>query len=354
MCHAKGHHQGIGKVKRSHLIGALIGIVFVGTIPLFIRDEYTLGFLVLAGIVSLVVTGLNMLVGHAGQLSLGHGGFYAIGAYVSTLLTIKFGFTPLPALIIAAIVTGLVALVLGIPLLKMLTQFHLAVATLIFVMLINALLIVGGPWTGGFTGIQGQPPFSVGPILFEGDVANYYLVWGVVFLGILFAAGLSNSQAGRILRAIQGDETGAQSLGIDVAWEKVKVFVLSAIYASVAGTLLAHYTGSVTPAQFGVGPSLEFMVMVFLGGKGSVIGGVVGGSFIKLLPQVTEFMKNYRLLVDGLILTSVLLFVPQGIVGLFRKIWDRRSGGQSPAEETSLNGDGGHPPVASEPVGGQP
>ncbi|HUL21791.1 MAG TPA: branched-chain amino acid ABC transporter permease [Thermodesulfobacteriota bacterium] len=324
-------------MKRSHLLGALIGIVFVAALPFFIKDEYTLGFLVLAGIVSLIVTGLNMLVGHAGQLSLGHGGFYAIGAYASTILTIRFGFTPFPALIVAAIATGLVALLLGIPLLKMLTQFHLAVATLIFVMLINAILIVGGGWTGGFTGIQGQPPFSIGPIVFEGDVANYYLVWGVVFLGILFAAGLSNSQAGRVLRAIQGDETGAQSLGIDVAWEKVKVFVISAIYASVAGSLLAHYTGSVTPAQFGVGPSLEFMVMVFLGGRGSVIGGVVGGTFIKLLPQVTEFMKNYRLLVDGLILTGVLLFVPQGIVGLFKKIWDRRPGGKSPEEAASLS-----------------
>ena len=340
-------------MKRSHLFGVLIGIAFVGVIPIFIRDEYTLGFLVLAGIVSLVVTGLNMLVGHAGQLSLGHGGFYAIGAYVSTILTIKFGLTPFPALIAAALVTGLVALILGIPLLKTLTQFHLAVATLIFVMLINAVLIVGGAWTGGFTGIQGQPPFSIGPIVFEGDVANYYLVWGVVFLGVLFAAGLSNSQAGRVLRAIQGDETGAQSLGIDVAWEKIKVFVISAIYASVAGSLLAHYTGSVTPAQFGVGTSLEFMVMVFLGGKGSVIGGVVGGPFIKLLPQFTEFMKNYRLLADGLILTGVLLFVPQGIVGLIKKGWDRVFGDELSQETSPWKPEGSNPTPAQETAGGK-
>jgi branched-chain amino acid transport system permease protein len=340
-------------VKRSHLFGVLIGIAFVGVIPIFIRDEYTLGFLVLAGIVSLVVTGLNMLVGHAGQLSLGHGGFYASGAYVSTILTIKFGLTPFPALIAAALVTGLVALILGIPLLKTLTQFHLAVATLIFVMLINAVLIVGGAWTGGFTGIQGQPPFSIGPIVFEGDVANYYLVWGVVFLGVLFAAGLSNSQAGRVLRAIQGDETGAQSLGIDVAWEKIKVFVISAIYASVAGSLLAHYTGSVTPAQFGVGTSLEFMVMVFLGGKGSVIGGVVGGPFIKLLPQFTEFMKNYRLLADGLILTGVLLFVPQGIVGLIKKGWDRVFGDELSQETSPWKPEGSNPTPAQETAGGK-
>ena len=340
-------------MKRSHLIGALIGIAFVGIIPIFIRDEYTLGFLVLAGVVSLVVTGLSMLVGHAGQLSLGHGGFYAIGAYVSTILTIRLGFTPFPALIFAAVITGLIALILGFPLLKTLTQFHLAVATLIFVMLINAILIVGGAWTGGFTGIQGQPPFSIGPIVFEGDVANYYLVWGVVFLGILFAAGLSNSQAGRVLRAIQGDETGAQSLGIDVAWEKVKVFVISAIYASVAGSLLAYYTGSVTPAQFGVGTSLEFMVMVFLGGKGSVLGGAVGGTFIKLLPQFTEFMKNYRLLVDGLILTVVLLFVPQGIVGLIKNGWGRVFGNELSQETSPLKPEGSNPTLRQERAGDQ-
>jgi branched-chain amino acid transport system permease protein len=340
-------------VKRSHLVGALTGIAFVGLVPIFIRDEYTLGFLVLAGIVSLVVIGLNMLVGYAGQLSLGHGGFYAIGAYVSTILTIRFGFTPLSALIAAAMVTGLVALLLGFPLLKTLTQFHLAVATLIFVMFINAVLIVGGGWTGGFTGIQGQPPFRIGPIIFEGDVANYYLVWGVVFLGILFGAGLSNSQAGRILRAIQGDETGARSLGIDVAWEKVKVFVISAIYASVAGSLLAYYTGSVTPAQFGVGTSLEFMVMVFLGGKGSVLGGVVGGTFIKLLPQLTEFMKNYRLLADGLILTIVLLFVPQGMVGLIKKGWDRVSGNELFQETSASKPGASNPTPLQERAGGQ-
>ena len=309
-------------MKRRHAVGALIGIALVAIVPLFVRDEYSLGFLVLAGVVSLVVTGLSMLVGHAGQLSLGHGGFYALGAYGSTILTVRFGVSPLLAMIAAAVVTGLIALVLGMNLLRALTQFHLAVATLIFVMLVNAVLVVGGNWTGGFTGIQGQPPFSIGPIVFRGDVANYYLVWGFVLLGVLFAAGLTKSQAGRILRAIQGDEMGAQSLGIDVAWEKVKVFVISAVYASVAGSLLAHYTGSVTPAQFGVGTSLEFMTMVFLGGKGSVIGAVIGGTFIKLLPQFTEFMKDYRLLVDGLILTGVLLFVPRGVVGLVQDAWE--------------------------------
>lgn len=321
-------------MKLSYLVGTIVVIAVIGITPVFVRDEYTLGFLVLAGIVSIVVTGLNMLVGYAGQLSLGHGGFYAIGAYVSTILTVWFGLAPLPALIVAAGVTALIALILGIPLLRTLTQFHLAVATLIFDMLVNAVLIVGGSWTGGFTGIQGQPSFSIGPIVFSGDVSNYYLVWAIAFLGVLFAAGLSHSQAGRVLRAIQGDETGAQSLGIDVAWEKVKVFVISAIYASVAGSLLAYYTHSVTPAQFGVSTSLEFMTMVFLGGKGYVIGGVVGGSFIKLLPQITEFMKNYRLLADGVILTGVLLFMPRGITGLIDSGWERLFKGR-PAAKTS-------------------
>ena len=310
-------------MKRRYLVGGLIGVAAVGVVPIFVRDEYTLGFLVLAGIVSIVVTGLSLLVGHAGQLSLGHGGFYGLGAYLSTILTVRLHLPPLIALIAAALITALIAFGLGIPLLRALTQFHLAVATLIFVMLVNAVLIVGGEYTGGFTGIQGQPPFSIGPLVFQGDVPNYYLVWGVVLLGVIFAASLTKSQAGRVLRAIQGDEMGAQSLGIDVAWEKVKVFVISAVYASVAGSLLAHYTQSVTPAQFGVSTSLEFMTMVFLGGKGSVIGAVIGGTFIKLLPQMTEFMKDYRMLVDGVILTGVLLFVPQGVVGLIVSGWQR-------------------------------
>lgn len=310
-------------MKGVHFLGSAIGVAAIAAVPLFVRDEYSLGFLVLAGIVSLLVTGLSLLVGHAGQLSLGHGGFYALGAYLSTILTLRLHMPPLVALVAAAVVTALIALGLGIPLLRALTQFHLAVATLIFGMLVNAVLIVGGEYTGGFTGIQGQPPFSIGPLVFQGDVANYYLVWGVVLLGVIFAVGLTRSQAGCVLRAIQGDEMGAQSLGIDVAWEKVKVFVVSAVYASVAGSLLAHYTQSVTPAQFGVGNSLEFMTMVFLGGKGSVIGAVIGGTFIRLLPQFTEFMKDYRLLVDGVILTGVLLFVPQGVVGLIAGGWQR-------------------------------
>ena len=140
-------------MKLSHLIGAALAIVFVGLLPLIITDEYTLGFLVLAAIVSLIVTGMNLLVGWAGQLSLGHGGFYAIGAYVSTILTVRLHLDPLLALILAAVVTGIVALVLGVPLLRALTHFQLAVATLLFVMLVNAILQVGGDWTGGFTGI---------------------------------------------------------------------------------------------------------------------------------------------------------------------------------------------------------
>jgi branched-chain amino acid transport system permease protein len=319
-------------------------------IPLFVTDQYSLGFLVLAGNVSLVVTGLSLLVGYAGQLSLGHGGFYAIGAYVSTILTVRYHLDPFVALILAAAATGLVALALGIPMLKALTHFHLAVATLIFVLLVNAILMVGDEWTGGFTGIQGQPSFAIGPLVFSGVVANYYLIWGVVLLGVLFAAGFGNSQSGRILRAIQGDEMGAQSLGIDVAWEKVKIFVLSAVYASIAGSLLGYYTHSVTPSQYDVGGSLEFMTMVFLGGKGSVIGGAVGGTFLKLLPQFTEFMKDYRLLVNGVILTCVLLFAPQGIVGLIRSGWEMlsRTGlfGSSPAKASKS-------PVAAETAGGQ-
>ncbi len=328
------------------------GVVLIGIVPLFITDGYTLGFLVLAGIVSLVAVGLGMLVGYAGQLSLGHGGFFAIGAYTSTILTVRLGLPPFPAMIAAAVVTGLVALVIGVPILRALTFFHLAVATLIFVMLINAILLVGDQWTGGFTGIQGQPPFSIGPIAFTGDVANYYLVWAFTILGAILAVGLGSSQAGRVLRAIQGDEMGAQSLGIDVAWEKVKIFIVSAVYASVAGSLLVHYTGSVTPSQFDVGASLELMTMVFLGGKGSVVGAIAGASFLKLLPQVTEFMKDYRLLANGLILTAVLMFAPQGIVGLIRNGIDRLERGRA-SRGASAGSNAARPPAVAETAGGK-
>ncbi|NTW05102.1 MAG: branched-chain amino acid ABC transporter permease [Peptococcaceae bacterium] len=298
-------------------------IAIVILIALLIPNPYYLGNFVIIGIFTIVVVGLCLLMGYTGQVSLGHAAFYGLGAYSSALLTAKVGFTPLLAMVIAAVITGIVAFLIGIATLR-LKEHYLALATLgsgiiIYIFFNEQVNITGGP--SGFSGI---PYFSFGSWQFDTERSYYFLVWSFVLLAIIFARNIVSSRIGRALRAIHTSEIAATCMGIPAFQYKVQIFVISAIYASIAGSLYAHYITFMSPSPFGFQASVEFVLMAAIGGLASIWGPLFGVTAVLFL---TEFLKTvvpeimpsaggeYEIIFFGLILVIVMIFMPEGLVG---------------------------------------
>ena len=281
--------------------------------PLLQSNPYHLGLSNLIAIYAMVVLGLNLFIGYAGQISLGHAAFFAIGAYGSGIGTATLGGPAWPVMIAAALTAALVALAVGVPALK-LSGHYLAMATLGFNIVIYTILVQWDAVTGGPSGFAGIPYLSLGGVVFDNEVAFHYLVWTFAMLSLLLCLNLVRSGVGRGLAALAEDETAAAALGVDTRRAKVKVFVLSAVLASLAGSLFAHCYAFVSPDSFNIFVSVDFVIMVVVGGMGSVWGTLFGTALITLLPEWIEALEAFKDVVHGLILVLILLFLPQGLV----------------------------------------
>lgn len=302
----------------------------VALLPPVLPSKYYVSVLVLAGIFAMLALGLNLVMGYTGQVSLGHAGFYGLGAYASGVLTTKYGFNPwlamLAALFICAITSGLI----GAAALR-LQGYYLSMATLGFGIILYILFVELAWLTGGPSGLTGIPEFRIGAFKIASDIPYYYLVWTIVGLMLLFAFHLVDSRVGRSLRAIQGDETAAALVGVNTWATKVQIFVVGACMASLAGSLYAHYVTVLTPETFGFMLSIEIVVMVIVGGSGSIWGGLLGAILLTLLPEYLRVMKDYDVLIYGAIVILVVMFLPRGIGGgiehrLRQRVLARRAG----------------------------
>jgi branched-chain amino acid transport system permease protein len=295
--------------------------------PLAMRNPYNLSILNLIALYVIVVLGLNLFIGFAGQISLGHAAFFGLGAYGSAILTATYGFPAWPAMGLTALAMALVALVLGVPTLR-LTGHYLAMATLGFNYVVDSIFVQWDTLTGGPSGLSGVPPLSIGGLTFDSDLKFHYLVWTFALVALTLCLNLVRSGVGRGLAALAADEVAAASLGVDVRRQKIGVFVLSAVLASVAGSLYAHYFGYVNPDAFSIFKSLDLVIMVVVGGLGSVWGTLFGAAFITILPNFLGFLETYTDIIHGVILVVILLFLPQGfvsgLVDIIRIRWARR------------------------------
>jgi branched-chain amino acid transport system permease protein len=307
--------RGFLKIRSYAGLLTLAGVIVV--FPLIISNPYYLNVVNIIGLNTLIVVGLNLLIGYAGQISLGHAAFYGLGAYLSGILTVTFGLSPWAAMIAAMIVTGLVAVVIGVPTLK-LHGHYLVMATLGFNIIINIIIIQWDTMTGGPSGFPGIPSLKIGSLIFDSDRKMYYLIWLFTFIGIVLALNLVHSRVGRGLRALHGSETAAGSLGVKTEIYKVKVFVLSALYASLAGSLYAHYLTFISPNTFDIFFSVELVTMVIVGGMGSIWGTLFGTLFITPLPNILYFFDEYKDIFYGLILTLILISLPEGMIVALR------------------------------------
>ena len=298
---------------RGNVLTFSLFLILIGLLPLVSGGPYVMTVGIFSGINALVAIGLCVLMGYAGQVSLGQAGFYGIGAYVSAVVSLKLGVPVLVSITAAMIVSAFAALILSLPALK-LKGHYLAVATLGFGEIINVILNEWGP--GGPSGFGDIPHFSLFGYSFVSPESYFYLVWGNVAAVMLFCLNLMHSRTGRALKAIHGSELASNAMGLDVAMIKVKVFVLSAVCASLAGGLYAHYVSFISPSSFSLFYSILVLMMVVVGGITNLWGAVVGSVAITILPELLRKFEEFDVLVYGLILTLALLFFRRGLVPL--------------------------------------
>jgi branched-chain amino acid transport system permease protein len=299
-----------------HLVAGRYAVVFViaaivVVLPLLLPSFY-LRLATLVFIIALAVLGLNLLMGFAGQVSLGHAGFFGIGAYAVAVGPTHLGIPAWAALPAGAALAGLLAFAVGRPILK-LKGHYLAVATLGLGLLIGMVFTNEARWTGG---PDGMPVARL--VLFGWTVRgaqSWYWISGVTLaLGAMIAINLIDSPTGRAFRAIHDSEVAATVLGIDVARYKLIVFILSAVYAAIAGGYLALFDGLVTPITAGFLRSIEFVTMAVLGGLGSILGSIVGAAVLVVLPQVLTVFHDYEHIALGLIMIVFMIFLRAGVV----------------------------------------
>lgn len=288
-------------------------VVLVTIFPFMVSDSYNLTIGVFAGTNALLALGLCILMGFAGQASLGQAGFYGIGAYVSAILSMKFGLPVALSMVAAAAVSGIAAILIAVPALR-LRGHYLAVATLGFGEIVYVILNELGP--GGPSGFGDIPHLSLFGFVFDTAVSNFYLVWGFVILVIIFSFNLVNSRIGRAMKSIHDSEVASNAMGLDVASLKIKVFILSAIYASFAGSFYGHFITFLSPSTFSLFQSILVLMMVIFGGASNLWGAVVGAIIITILPEALRRFDELDVLIYGIILTLSLLFMRKGLVPL--------------------------------------
>ncbi|MHB9072881.1 MAG: branched-chain amino acid ABC transporter permease [Desulfobaccales bacterium] len=296
-------------------------------------DDYYYTLLNFIGIYTLLVVGLNLLLGYAGQISLGHAAFFGLGAYTSGILTATYGVNPWLALVAGLVVSGTAAYLIGIPALK-LKGYYLAMATLGFGIIIYIFLNEAQGLTGGPSGLHGIPSLALGGFALDTPRRLYLLIW--IILGVILAlsANLMNSRTGRAIRALHDSEAGAESLGVDTFRMKLKVFVWSALYASLAGSLYAHTLNFIAPSSFGFMFSIKLVTMVVLGGMASIWGSLLGAGVLTVLPEMLTVFHDFEAVIFGAILMVVMIFLPRGLVRGILDLYEfrryKREGGHFP------------------------
>jgi len=281
-------------------------------LPLVLRNNYYYEVAILVGLNAIVCVGLNLLIGYAGQISLGHAGFFGLGAYGSAILTARYGWPPAAAMLAATAGVAALAYLIGRPILR-LRGHYLAMATLGMGIIISIVIATEDRLTGGPDGMQ-VPALALAGFALAGERTWYWVIGTLLVVSVWLAQNLIESPIGRALRALHTSEIGAEVAGIDCARHKVRVFVISAVYAALAGSLAAHYAGFITPSKVTFFHSIELVTMVVFGGMASTFGAVVGAAVLTTLPQALTVFKEFEMVVFGAVMMLTMIFMPKGLV----------------------------------------
>lgn len=313
-------------------LGLLLAVV-----PLW-TSSFITSLFILSGIYVMAATGMTLIMGYGGIVTLCQAAFWGMGAYTSGILTASYGVAPLLALLVGMVVTGGMAALLGLITIN-LHGHLLSLATLGFGIVFHIFLLEQSEWTGGPSGLVGIPSFQVWGVELSSERGWFYLVWLVAIGTILLVRNLVNSAWGRTLQAVHASSAAAEAMGVHVGRYRWQAFIISAVLASLSGSLYAHYMTFISPDLFTFEQSMRYVLMAVVGGLTSVWGGLVGSVVVMSL---TEVLREYTPLLlsessagavetifFGGLLVVMMIFLPQGIVGgintLIRK-WKQNDG----------------------------
>ncbi len=309
------------------IIAAFIALLPVWAVPLAKPLHLNIvATMQMVGIFTIAAVGLNLLIGYAGQISLGHSAFFGVGAYTSAILAVRAHFPVWLAIIMAIIASAIIGLLVA-PILR-LKGHYLAMATLGLGLIAFVFMQEMTGLTGGNVGIRDIPGLSIPGLRIASDKGEYYMIWIIALIILALCANLVSSRTGRAIRALHQSDVAASAMGINVSWEKIKVFMFSAALGGLAGGLYAHLQGYIDPNLFYITLSIELVAMVVIGGMESIWGAVAGAGLLTFLPKIVEAVPrwfgqgvpswvanygNYQGIVFGLVLILTMIFMPSGI-----------------------------------------
>jgi branched-chain amino acid transport system permease protein len=301
-------------------VAPVLVLVVLAILPLV--DPGSATFLIPVGVFFLVVLGLDVFLGHAGQVSLGQTLFMGLGAYGVGILALRWHVPTVVGVLVMAVVSAAVAYLLGRPFLR-LRGYYLSLATLGLAVIAYSLANGLDSLTGGPSGLVGIPPLTIGSYAFITDQSNYYVLLMLGALAAWFVSGVTRSRTGRALAAIAGDHHAAAMLGVDPARYKTRAFVLAAVFASIGGSIYACYSQFVSPDFIAVTVAFNLVVMLALGGSRSIAGPLLGALLLQALPQAGQSIARYEPLIAGVVLVLVITYLPDGLWGGLRAVVSR-------------------------------
>ncbi|MBW5435743.1 branched-chain amino acid ABC transporter permease [Bradyrhizobium canariense] len=315
-------------MKASRSLVILLSIAVCVALPPFLPRHFV-DLLVFAGIYTVAGLGVGLLLGQCGIANLGQIVFYAIGAYATAYLTVYVQAPAMVGFVVGMLISAALALTIGWPILR-LTGYFLALATLAMGIVANALFFEWDWLTGGTLGIGGIPKLQIFSFVLDTPLRFYYLVLGVVAICLLLAHNLIRSRTGLALRAMRDSQDAAISLAVNPRALRTRIFILSALLGSVAGSLFAHYGGFANVQSFGIEKSINFLLIPVLGGATSLIGVVVGALFIAVVPELLSQFGGLHQILFGVALIGVVVLMPAGLTGALAEVWRRSAEGARP------------------------
>jgi len=297
------------------VLGGLLPIIFNG-------NEYLILIFCTIGITAISVSGLDILFGYSGQISLGHAAFYAIGAYTSAILSRNIGLSVWISILMGALLATIIAILLAIPTVKLVHHF-LALVTISFGQVVYLFVSNVDKLTGGYEGMNFIPPPQMGSFIFSTNISYFYIIYSSLLIFIIIKDRIVKSRIGRAFISIRENSYAASGSGVNVRYYKVMAFAISAFFTGFAGALYAHFIGFISPETFVFSQSILFLIMLLMGGMGdSIAGPIIGVIFITIISEYLQQIGSSQTLFYGIIILLLIIFLPNGLYGSTRGFYE--------------------------------